>query len=48
MQTPIAAGVITQVKGNQIEIWLGGVNVENLEKSNKDIVFEIINAEDQQ
>jgi Caspase domain len=48
VQTPMAAGVITQVKGNQIEIWLGGVNVENLETLNKDTVFEIINAENQQ
>lgn len=48
VQAPSAEGVITQVKENQIEIWLGGVNPKNLENLNKSAVFEIINAEGQQ
>ncbi|BAY66827.1 peptidase C14 caspase catalytic subunit p20 (plasmid) [Calothrix brevissima NIES-22] len=48
VQTPRAEAVITQVKENQIEIWLGGVNPKNLENLNQGAVFEIINAEGQQ
>lgn len=44
VQMPPAEAVIRQVKGSQVELWLGGVEPESFEAFQKDTTFSAINA----
>lgn len=44
-QTPPAEAVVTQVKGNQVDFWLGGVDSESLPAFGKDTIFTLIDAD---
>ncbi|BAY83860.1 peptidase C14 caspase catalytic subunit p20 [Calothrix parasitica NIES-267] len=43
--TNYAEAVITKVNGNQVELWLGGVDSESLEAFEKDAVFTVADGE---
>ncbi len=40
---PPAEAVVTQVKGDRAELWLGGINSQSLESLNEVTIFSIIN-----
>ncbi|MBD2607064.1 caspase family protein [Scytonema hofmannii FACHB-248] len=39
-----AEAVITQVTGNQVELWLGGLDSQTLEAFDKDAIFTVVDA----
>jgi hypothetical protein len=43
-QVPPAEAVITEVKGNQATLWLGGIDRESLEAFDKEAIFTIVDA----
>ncbi|NJM22620.1 MAG: DUF4384 domain-containing protein [Richelia sp. SM1_7_0] len=42
--TSYAEAVITKVNGNQVELWLGGVDSQSLEAFEKDAVFTVVDG----
>ena len=42
--TSYAEAVVTQIKGDQVELWLGGIDARSLEGFEKDAVFSVVNA----
>ncbi len=39
-----AEAVVTQVTGNSVELWLGGLDSQSLEAFNKDAIFTVVDA----
>jgi len=46
--TSYAEAVVTQTKGNQVELWLGGIDARSLEAFNKDAAFSVVDASGKQ
>ncbi|MEM7553099.1 MAG: caspase family protein [Cyanobacteria bacterium P01_A01_bin.84] len=46
--TTYAEAVITKVNGNQVELWLGGIDSQSLEIFSKDAIFTVIDANGKQ
>jgi Caspase domain/Domain of unknown function (DUF4384) len=46
--TSYAEAVVTQTKGNQVELWLGGIDARSLEAFNKDAAFSVVDANGKQ
>lgn len=46
--TSYAEAVVTQTKGNQVELWLGGIDARSLEAFNKDAAFSVVDVNGKQ
>lgn len=44
-QLPTAEAVVTQVKGKQVDFWLGGVDSQSLVAFEQDVIFTLVDAE---
>jgi hypothetical protein len=46
--TSYAEAVVTQVKGDKVELWLGGIDARSLEAFNKEAAFSTVNSSGQE